>query len=187
MKQISVFAEKIRDFVNKNNLYARHFRSNPDEWNALCATMDTLEDTCLALEYYEFYGLGDEIGGIYLKLYGLLQAVVLQQDSIRLLYRTFLGNDFQPDSDSDWMKIRDLCNLTFGYPVERGKPKGQCCFISRFDLHSNKIRLWVWNKDKGLEEFEYVDLKNLYELYKSEATRHLNKIHQALVEKYGAL
>jgi hypothetical protein len=174
-KKISFFVVKLRDLLNNSSIYNRYFKSKPEEWNALCVTIDTLEDTYLALEHYESFGLGDEIGEKYLKLYGLLQAVVMHQDSIRRLYQTFLGHDFQPDPDSAWMKIRDLCSSI------------KCCFISRFDLESNKIRLWIWDKDKGKDEIEKVDLKNLFELYKSEATSYLNEIHQAQVEKYGEL
>jgi hypothetical protein len=174
-KKISFFVVKLRDLLNNSSIYDRHFKSKPEEWNALSITIDTLEDTYLALEHYETFGLGDEIGEKYLKLYGLLQAVVMHQDSICRLYQTFLGHDLQPDSGSAWMKIRDLSNS-----IKR-------CFISRFDLQSNKIRLWIWDKDKGIDEIEKVDLKNLFELYKSEAASYLNEIHQAQVENYGEL
>jgi len=85
--------------------------------------MDTLGDSCLAPGYYEASRIGKEDGKKYLKLYGLLQAIFLQQDSIRQLDRVFLGGDLQPDSDSAWKKIKDLCNLTVGHPIDRRKKR----------------------------------------------------------------
>ena len=190
MKRISALEQQIRDYVNNANFYERHFKSHLDEWNALCVAMDTFGDSCLAMEYYEDAGIGDETGEKYLKLYGLLQAIFLQQDSIRQLYQIFLvkGKDLSPNSDSAWMKIRDLRNLTVGHPIEkRDKSKTKRCFISRVTVDSDGFQLIIWNKDKGQDEFEDVDLKSLYEMYKSEAINHLESIYQLQIEKWDAL
>jgi len=188
MKRISTFEEKIRDHVNSANLYGRHFKSHPDGWHALCVALDTLGDSCLALAHYEASGIGDGYGERYLKLYGLLQAVFLQQDSIRQLYRTFVGTDLQSDSDSAWMRIRELRNLTVGHPIgKRDKAGTKRCFISRVTIRSDAFTLIVWNKDEDEAEFEDVDLKSLHDSYKSEALRYLENVHQAQVRKWGPL
>jgi len=181
MKQISDLEQRIRDYVNNANLYENHFKNHLDEWMALCVAMDTLEDSCQALEYYEDSGIGNEIGEKYLKLYGLLQAIFLQQDSICQLYLIFQGECLQLDTDSAWKKIRALRNLTVGHPIERNKAGTKRCFISQVSLSTHDFQLQIWDKNKGQAKSEDVDLKSLYEAYKSEAVKHLEKIHQAQI------
>jgi len=181
MNRISALEQKIRDDSNNGNLYERLFADHPDEWNALCVAMDTLGDTCLALKYYQDFGIGNEEGEKYLKLYGLLQAVFLQQDAIRQLYETFLKTELRPHAGSFWMRIRELRNLTVGHPIEKGKTDTKRCFISRVTIHSGGFQLIVWDKAELRNDFENVDLRSIYESYKSEAIGHLQCIHQAQV------
>lgn len=188
MNRIQELEQQIRDYVNKDGLYERYFESHLDEWNALCVAMDTLGDTSLALGYYEAFGIGNRDDEKYLKLYGLLQAVFLQQESIRQLNRTFIGNDLNPCPDTDWSKIRELRNLTVGHPIaytEKGKPGAKHCFISRVTITSGGFQLIIWNESEKQNEFEYVDLKSLYEGYKSEAIKYLKSIRQAQIKKWG--
>jgi len=155
MRRISALEQKIREYVNNANLLDRYFNSRPDdEWMTLCVSMNTLGDTCQALEYYEDYGIGNDYGekylklygllqaiflqqnsiedyGIgndygekYLKLYGLLQAIFLQQNSIRQIYQIFLGRKLSPKPDSAWTKIRDHRNLIVGHPIEKNYKTG---------------------------------------------------------------
>ena len=44
-----------------SNLRETYFQHD-DDWNLLCVAMDTLEDTCLALQDYEAAGLGTDSG-----------------------------------------------------------------------------------------------------------------------------
>ena len=85
MNNILSLASKIRDYVNTSNLYDKCYKNNLDKWKMLCVSMDTLEDTCEALLHFESEGIGDNTGEKYLNLYGILQAVFLQQDAIKYL------------------------------------------------------------------------------------------------------
>ena len=188
MKQISQFSKKIRAYTYKwnTNLYESIYKDCPDEWNAICAAMDILDDTCLAIENYESHGSGNSDAEKYLRLYGLLQGVFLQQDSIRHLYETFVGASLAPASDSAWAEIRDLRNLTVGHPIE--KKTGQeirRSFISRVTIRSDEFQLRVWNKEKNMGEFKTIDLKSLFEGYKSEVVAFLQDIYKALTERWG--
>ena len=64
MKRISSLAERIREHTYKWNsdLYEHSYKDHPDEWSALCVAMDTLDDTGIALEYFEGQGLGKDDG-----------------------------------------------------------------------------------------------------------------------------
>ena len=186
MRRVNNLAERIRGYVNDAHLFDRQFKSNPDEWNALCVAMDTLDDSCLALECYEARGIGEEYGERYLKLYGLLQAVFLQQDSIRYLYRMFVGAELQTDSCRAWNRIRDLRNLTIGHPVEKRDKRGvKRCFVSRVQISSSDLQLIIWDSDTQESKFENVDLLSLYEEYKLETLEYLETIIQSQIQRWG--
>jgi hypothetical protein len=190
MEQISQLSGKIRAYTYTWNtdLYKQVYKNRPDEWNAICAAMDILDDTCLAIEDYESHGIGNSDAQKYLRLYGLLQGVFLQQDSIRHLYKTFVGTSLVPLPDSAWAEIRDLRNLTVGHPIEKKNGQGiRRCFISRVTIRSDGFQLIVWNKEKNVDEIETVDFKSLYERYKSEAVTFLETIWQTLAAKWGEL
>lgn len=190
MENISQLSEKIRAYTYKWNteLYEQLYKIHPDEWNGICAAMDILDDTCLALEDYESHGIGNSDSEKYLRLYGLLQGVFLQQDSIRHLHKTFVGTSLAPTPDSAWAEIRDLRNLTVGHPIEKKNGQGiRRCFISRVTIKSDGFQLIVWNKERNVDEIESVDLRSLYERYKSEAVTFLESICQTLAAKWGKL
>jgi hypothetical protein len=177
MKRISSLEQQIRGYINKANLSKKYSGNNLDEWNTLCVAMDTLGDSCLALEHYEASGIGQEAGEKYLKLYGLLQAVILQQDSIRQIYKILLGSNLRPNPNSAWRKIRKFRNLTAGHPIEmRDENRIKRCFVSRATICHRGFQLIIWNKGDARNEFRDCDLNGLYQEYKLEAVRYLETI-----------
>lgn len=89
-------------------------------WLQLCAALDVIGDSLWALEaYQESIAKEDyEITGMnYLRLYGVLQAIFLQQDALRLIGDAI---DIPIDFKKDYWKlnqIRTLRNLAVGHPV----------------------------------------------------------------------
>lgn len=191
MRNISTITQQIRDCVNRSNLYDRYFKDHLDEWNILCVAMDTLEDSCLAIGYYEASGIGEEDGEKYLKLYGLLQAIILQQDSIRWLHKVLLGYDLKPSSDSAWTEIRYIRNLTIGHPIEKIEKKRRAgtkrCFISRVTIRTSGFELLVWNSREEQNEFKDVNFERMYKDYKSEVMENLENIAQGQIKRWGSL
>src|SRR3569832_1190613 len=92
------YAEEIRSWIN-NPRRAKRLRREVGRWHQLCSCLDTLQQTELAMQAYAS-NTGD-VGSCqhYLALYGLLQAIVLQQDAERqhdeaLFFKvTAVGND----------------------------------------------------------------------------------------------
>lgn len=190
MKQILQLSEKLRAYTYKWNteLYEQLYKNHPDEWNGICAAMDILDDTCLAIEDYESHGIGNSDSEKHLRLYGLLQGVFLQQDSIRYLHKAFVGTSLAPTHDSAWAEIRDLRNLTVGHPIEKKNGQGITrCFISMVTIRSDGFQLIVWNKERNVDEIKSVDLRSLHERYKSEAVTFLESICKTLAATWGEL
>jgi hypothetical protein len=53
--------------------------------------LDTLGDTCTALNDFEEKGFGVELGKKYISQYETFQAIVLQQVAISYLYKLLVG------------------------------------------------------------------------------------------------
>lgn len=101
-------------------------------WDTVCSSLDIIEDIEVACGYFAKLTPPFEYGHSHLLIYGLLQALVVQQDAIRHLCRS-LGVRY-PEKNEALMAIRDLRNGTIGHPVchESNKSDGETSnFISR--------------------------------------------------------
>jgi hypothetical protein len=77
-----------------------------------CASMDLMEDTALAIQHFERFKIEgtdrhDELGEKYLRLYGLLNAVYLQQNAALNMYEVF-----RVSSKSDLKSKIDTLGIT---------------------------------------------------------------------------
>jgi len=66
--------------------------SKEEDWNFVCAAMDIIGDSLYAIEHFLKFGLEgptkyDDIGEVYLRLYGVLNATYIQQQAIYLLFK----------------------------------------------------------------------------------------------------
>lgn len=177
MNNMERLASSIRNCVNNSNLYDKCYKDNLDKWTVLCVSMDTLEDTCTALLHFESEGIGDDTGEKYLNLYGVLQAIFLQQYAIKYLYESLV----QPFTElrtnlANWETLRELRNLSVGHPIEMKRQKIiKRCFISRVSISSHGFQLVIYNATENKHEFEDIDLQKLYSGYKGEATAILSE------------
>jgi len=142
--------------------------------------MDTIGDTTLAIDHFNKTGIGQDEGEKYLRLYGLLQAVYLQQDAIKFLFQTIKKcfdeknklKDWKNYQLNSWNELRSYRNLSIGHPIEnktfkRGKTKR--VFISRVTISSDGFQLIICDAGTDGDQFQYIQLKDLIRLYSSEA------------------
>lgn len=187
---------EIRKIINRDGgeFYNKHFKNHRDDWNVLCASMDTVGDTTLAIQDFKENGIGQSAGEKYLRLYGLLQAIYLQQDAIEFLFKVIKKNfddknkikKWNDDSLKNWYMLRNYRNLSSGHPVEnktfeRGRTKR--ALISRVTISSSGFQLMICDTKSVGAKFQDVQLKDLVELYLSEAKIILSDIENFL-KKY---
>src|SRR5690348_9719099 len=99
--------EAMRQHYHRVDLH-QHFNGDMDRVTKAQVALDTAEDAMLALSNYQSRDIGSADGEKYLKLYGFLQAVFLQQDAIKELHRLFVGAFAQPGITSAWKQLREL-------------------------------------------------------------------------------
>jgi len=75
------------------------------KWYKICAALDNIGDTALALKSYRNSGLGKTFTSQYLRLFGVLQSIYMQQDSINTLWNDTVGSWNAPLSNSGWGKF----------------------------------------------------------------------------------
>ena len=112
--------KKIRDLCN--HPWKRELLLNDRiKWNKLWASMDTIEDTQLAIDTYLGLESFDGYNGGYLYVYGLLQALSIQQDAVNNLNTSLFNATI--DYKAEYPKIfeiRENRNNSIGHPTNRG-------------------------------------------------------------------
>ncbi len=127
------------------------------KWNKLTSALYTLEDSSCAIEYYIETAYPADIRGKYLFTYGLFQAIILQQDSIKSINKALFnkGIDFKKEYP-DAYKARELRNDTTGHPTDRSGDKK---FISLAQISMEKYSFYYCKDDyKDSKEDSIIDV-----------------------------
>lgn len=165
--------DRIREFINSGRRKSILLKT-PDTWNKLCSSLDLLGDTQLAIESYpQLHNVKDD-GASYLIIYGILQALLLQQNAAKHIGDS-LGIKVKLPKDLE--DIRAIRNGAAGHPThqkENGLSKS--CFISRVSISPTGFQLMsVFSGDKEYE-FHHVSIPSLVETQKKYLNEVLRKV-----------
>jgi len=81
MSDILDTLEVLRDLINAPRIQTALMRGRR-EWHMLCRCLDVIGDTELALIAYSESPPSETLGSRYLRVYGALQALYVQQDAV---------------------------------------------------------------------------------------------------------
>jgi len=84
MPSIEQQISQIRDLINKPRKQYLLLKNNR-LWNQLCSSLDVVQDTDIAMEAYLRNAFPEGEGEKYIRVYGILQVLVVQQDAARHL------------------------------------------------------------------------------------------------------
>lgn len=123
--------------------------------------MDSIVDTCFALESFQSDPSGLFKNNPYLLTYGLLQALIIQQDAVNYLIESLLGSDhvmsWRNNENITLANIRQLRDETIGHPVRREenlrkseytKDEITSCTIDRSTLTKEGFWYILWKYSK---------------------------------------
>jgi hypothetical protein len=149
--------QKIRSFITHHRRPAALLTSVAD-WHTLCSALDVIGDTELAFDAYSDWSAVSDVGQRYLLVYGVLQALLTQQDAVKKVCDTFQ----YPLSFSRLMdKIREIRSDSIGHPTSRKKDKiDKSNFIQRISLAHNGFTLMTLLSD-GKYLFQEVNVPEL--------------------------
>ena len=132
--------QEIRSLVNKPLIQSRLIQ-NTAIWNQLCSSLDVIEDSNLAIKSYPRLNIRDSSGDCYLVLYGLLQALFIQQNAVEHLCESLKIRKLTDDYPR-LKEIKGIRNDSSGHPTKRGsKNKPSYHFISRVTLNHAGFKL----------------------------------------------
>lgn len=160
--EINDINREARNFVNNSTIKKTGIflkKSNGD-WSQFFSALDTIDDTCLAIDGFLQDSSDSFIKNPYLITYGLLQALFIQQDAVNHLKTSLFGDDKRivwhttyPELD----KIRQLRNETTGHPVKKEQKPGKSkynkdeissCMIDRSSLSKDGFNYMLWMHSK---------------------------------------
>ena len=108
--------KQIRHFINGPRKQYNLIKNLP-YWFQLCASLDAIEDTKLAIDSFVAIKSEKDVGRLYLLVYGALQALFLQQDAINNLCEALeIPVDF-----GKYPKLQDIKNLRNIYQIKNFK------------------------------------------------------------------
>ncbi len=171
---------KIRDCINSPRKQYKLLKQI-EKWNKLCSSLDLLEDTQSAITYYESSPFPSEVSGKYLFIYGLYQALFLQQDAIKHIAQSL---DISYEPSIELYKIREIRNDCVGHPSERTISKNNKNYIFLVQHFLGKkgfeIIRHFGNKESN---FEHINTEELIVIQKKEVKSVLIQFYNILIEE----
>ncbi|MDF1552959.1 MAG: hypothetical protein P1P84_07850 [Deferrisomatales bacterium] len=158
MSSVAELEQEIRDFINAPRRQHALLQDTAS-WNCLCSSLDTIGDTGLAIAAYGPSAKANSEGAAYLLVYGILQALFIQQDAVENMCKA-LQIDYV--LDSSLKEVREIRNDSIGHPTKRGAGKGNAYnFISRSILTTAGFNLMTTYPDSRPPLFRYIGIPTL--------------------------
>ena len=173
------YLQEIRGFITKP-IKQFNLLKNHKLWNQLCSSLDVIEDSDLALSAYIDSKFEGDDGEKYLRLYGLLQALFLQQGAVKNLSESLeLPNDLS--TYSKLKEIRDIRNDSVGHPTKRGRNDKSYHYISRISITKSKFQLisYYENSKTIFRDILVIDLIKEQRKYLSKILKKIIKVFKA--------
>jgi hypothetical protein len=148
-------------------------------WHQLWTAMDVIDDVDSAMTAYLDHEFPDDVGEKYLRFYGALQALFIQQDALLDLIRAIhpakniVLNDVLKD-------IREARTASIGHPTQmRRKGVLSAHGIARNSMCKDGFELLSYPQKDG-NIFQYVPVRELIEKQRVEVTRILSEVVEDL-------
>jgi hypothetical protein len=182
MQKVSTARNEIADCWHKS-LYSRSPFSGDDEFAAFYTSKYLIQDTSESISSHMHRGFSPDAMFAYLEFWGVMQALVIQQDAICEMHLSLIGQPPKVPVQSAWSQIRDLRNKCAGHPAKKrtsgshfrtfmGRKFGDYTSLTyeQYDSATQKITRPSVNLKKLIEEYDtqaasYL-LDVLYELKK---------------------
>ena len=159
MQDIAQLVDDIRELINRPR---KQYALLQDEamWAMLCSSMDAIEDTELCFDAFLTEDIDRADDGVkYVFVYGVLQALFVQQDAVQNFHEALNIPYTQNPSLGSIRKIR---NDSVGHPTKRGEGQGRSYnFISRITLGSQGFQLRTIYRDGQQDCIKNVNVPEL--------------------------
>lgn len=162
--------------------------SNEEAYVAYYNSMYLLQDSTESLLQHRQVGFSNNPLSAYLEFWGVLQAAIIQQDSIAELHEVIVGKPLDAVANKlrAWLSVRELRNVCAGHPAKRDRPRSSPLtrtFMGRSFGDYKSITYEQWQQGVG-QSHQKVQLGALLDSYASEAEGQLAFIHAAMKARW---
>ncbi|MGZ4839430.1 MAG: hypothetical protein ACXVZR_12850 [Terriglobales bacterium] len=172
----------IHSWIEQPRVASRLERDLP-RWNQLHSALDALHQTHIAIETYNHAGGSVGEGERLLAIYGLLQALVVQQDALCHLAEALQTRPVRLNRHRRLEEIRNIRNWTVGHPTKADRHLVQSHHaIRRPKLGRGGFALFS-AFDDGRTQYAYVPLPQLARLQRRVISRWLRDINAELHQR----
>lgn len=179
-KSLYDLTEEIRKLINDNEKQYFLIQNKP-MWNQLCSSLNTIEDTDVAIKSYEDLDENQEDGVKYLMLYGVLQSLYVQQDAVRNLCEV-LDIKISYKDYPNLENIRIIRHKTTGHPTKiTRKTNGirhQSSYVMKFN--TSKDYTLASYSDRGKDSFSEISIINLIKPQRETLSKILTAVIKTL-------
>jgi hypothetical protein len=188
MERIADIRESIYDYFHANADCQKYFfdKAHDKEYVAYYTSMYLLQDATESLWAHREAGFPDNPVQAYLDFWGVMQAVIIQQDAIAEIYEVMTGQRLAPGSMKAWPEIKFLRNVCAGHPARRDRPKTKPLtrsFMGRSFGGYDEIMYEQWEQGIGITH-PRVRLGALLDEYASEASERLTDAFSAMKKRW---
>lgn len=185
MDQVLAIHSRIYDqFHNSTAGPAFFFKEEHKEaYAAYYTAMYLIQDTGESVWAHTKRGFSPDPHMAYIEFWGVMQAIFIQQDAIKELYKAVIGSEPEISEDSAWLKIREVRNLCAGHPANKGGTRRT--FMGRSFGNYSRIQyeLWDAHADRQLSH-PTLDLCAIIRSYDGEAALTLMEVLAAMAAKW---
>lgn len=156
------------------------------EYVAYYNSMYLLQDTTESLGQHRKKGFSSDPLEAYLQFWGLMQALIIQQDCIAEIFEVLTRRKLNYKALKSWFELRDLRNICAGHPVKKDRPKSSPLarsFMGRSFGNYDYFTYECW-KGGGVITHPRIKLGVLLDGYAAEAESRLSVALGAMQQRW---
>ena len=180
--------EKIYDHFQASQACQDFFFAdeNEDRYSGYYTSMYLIQDTSEALQAHRARGFSEYPLIAYIEIWGVLQAIVIQQDAIAELYRSASGSELDTGSFKKWREIRELRNICAGHPARKDRPHSKPLvrtFMGRSFGGYSQLQFEQW-QSPAINSYPAVNLGVLINQYENEAGQVMAETYDRMKQQW---
>jgi len=156
--------------------------ADKDRYAAYYTSMYLIADTAESIKEHRRRDFSSDPFLSYLEFWGVMQAVVIQQDAIVELNRAIAEISLAVAKPSAWWNLREFRNQCAGHPANRsrGVPASQRSFMGRTTRKYSRVQYELWDAQTQQTTHPIVDLAQMLDDYDLQASQLMATILQIM-------
>jgi hypothetical protein len=158
-----------------------------EAYAAYYTAMYLIQDTGESVWAHMKRGFSSDAHMAYIEFWGVMQAIIIQQDAIEELHKAAIGSEPQIPENYTWWKIRSVRTLCAGHPAKRDRkvPATQRTFMGRHFGNYGRIQCELWDaRAPNQPSHPTFDLGLMIKSYDAEGALILKAVLDSMAAKW---